>query len=81
MMKARLRIDELLDEREKSAYALANELGMGHGNLYKYRKGQIKAIGLEMIARFCEALECQPGDLIELVEDTPTGKKKSKAKG
>lgn len=81
MATARLRIDEVLEERGKSAYWLANELEMGHGNLWKYRKGQIKAISLDMIARMCQALECQPGDLIVLVEEKKASRKKSKAKG
>jgi DNA-binding Xre family transcriptional regulator len=35
-----------------------------------------------MIVRFCDALECQPGDLIVLVEENkPASKKKAKARG
>ncbi|MGH9763827.1 MAG: helix-turn-helix domain-containing protein, partial [Blastocatellia bacterium] len=74
MRKARLRIDELLKERGRSAYWLARQLGMGDGNLYKYRKGQIKSVNLDLIVRLCSTLECTPGDLIEIVEHVPARK-------
>ncbi|HEY6327844.1 MAG TPA: helix-turn-helix transcriptional regulator [Blastocatellia bacterium] len=76
MKKVRLRIDELLGVRGRSAYWLARQLGMGDGNLYKYRKGQVKALNLELLARMCEILDCQPGELIELVGDGPETKRK-----
>ena len=80
MARIELRIDELLEDRGKSAYWLANELGMGHGNLYVYRKNKIKAMNLDLLARICELLECSPGDLMVLVDEKPEPKKK-KTKG
>lgn len=81
MKKINLRIDEVLKGTEKTAYWLANELGMGHGNMYKYRKGQMRSINFDLLARMCEALECSPGDLLVLVDEKPESKKKSKSKG
>jgi len=80
MAKIALRIDELLEDRGKSAYWLANELGMGHGNLYVYRKNKVKAMNLDLLARMCELLECSPSDLLVLVDDKPESKRKAKAK-
>ena len=76
MAKVLIKINEVLAERGKSAYWLANELGMGHGNLYKYRKSQVNAVNLDLLARMCEVLECRPGDLLSLSD----GKAKSKKK-
>jgi putative transcriptional regulator len=87
MAKVVLRIDEVLEERGQSAYWLANELGLGHGNLYRYRKGQVNAVNLDLLARMCVLLECQPGDLLVLVdqkqavERKPRGKRKIKGGG
>jgi len=80
MRKVRLRIDELLEIKGKSAYWFARQLGMGDGNLYKYRKGQVKALNLELLARMCEILECGPAELIELRDDRPEGKRKPRPK-
>lgn len=80
MARIELRINEMLENRGKSAYWLAKELEMNHGNFYKYRKGQVKAMNLDLLARMCELLECETGDLMVLVNDKPEGKK-SKAKG
>jgi putative transcriptional regulator len=76
MTKVILTIDEVLKKRGRSAYWLANELGMGHGNLYKYRRGKVQAVNLELLARMCELLECRPGDLLTLSEGRQAVKKK-----
>jgi putative transcriptional regulator len=81
MAKVELRIDEVLENSGKSAYWLAKELGMGHGNLYVYRKNRVKAMNLDLLARMCELLDCQIGDLMILVDEKPGNKKKSKSKG
>jgi putative transcriptional regulator len=76
----RLAIDQMLEKRGRSAYWLANELGIGHGNLYRYRKGQINAVNLKLLARMCALLECTPGDLVLLQEGNPTAKPRTRAK-
>ena len=73
-----LRIDELLKERGRTAYWLANEVGMTHGGFYKVLHAKIKALNLELLAKLCEALECQPGDLLVLVENNGSAKRKKK---
>ena len=80
MARVELRIDELLENRGKSAYWLAKELGMGHGNLYVYRKSKVKAMNLDLLARMCELLECDIADLMVLVDEKPESKK-HKTKG
>ena len=72
-----LQIDELLKARGRTAYWLANEVGMTHGGFYKVLHGKIKALNLELLAKLCDALECQPGDLLILDKgDTDTKRKK-----
>jgi putative transcriptional regulator len=72
-----LRIDELLKERGRTAYWLANEVGMTHGGFYKVLHGKVKALNLELLAKLCDVLECQPGDLLVLTENKD-GTKRSK---
>jgi putative transcriptional regulator len=73
-----LRIDELLKERKRTAYWLANEVGMTHGGFYKVLHGKIKALNLELLAKLCDALECQPGDLLILEKGESDVKRKKK---
>ena len=73
-----LRIDELLKERGRTAYWLANEVGMTHGGFYKVLHGKIKALNLELLAKLCDTLECQPGDLLLLDKGDSDTKRKKK---
>jgi putative transcriptional regulator len=78
MKTVELRIDKLLKERGRTAYWLANEVGMTHGGFYKVLHGKIKALNLELLGRLCEALECQPGDLLVLTDSKASSKRKAK---
>ncbi|MGH9759904.1 MAG: helix-turn-helix domain-containing protein [Blastocatellia bacterium] len=62
----RIKLDEVLKERGRTAYWLANEIGMTHGGFYKIIHGKVKALNLEVLAKICDALECKPGDILEL---------------
>jgi putative transcriptional regulator len=75
MKAVKLRIDELLQERGKTAYWLANEVGMTHGGFYKVLHNKIKALNLELLAKLCEALECEPGDLFIFENPKPQSKR------
>jgi putative transcriptional regulator len=80
MARVELKIDDVLEARGKSAYWLAKELEMNHGNLYSYRKNKVKALNLDLLARMCELLKCDIPDLMVLVPDKIDSKKQSKAK-
>lgn len=72
-----LRIEQLLEEREKTFYWLAKETGIGHTSLWRLRHGEAKGISYDFLERICRALECEPGDLLVLVND---GKAESKGR-
>ena len=76
----RIRIDELLEEKGKTAYWLALESGLPHSAIYNLRYGKLASIQLKYIEALCKALECTPGDLIAIEEEKATSKKKVKAK-
>ena len=80
MAEIRLAIDEMLEKREKSAYWLSQQTGIDESALVRLRKQRTKGIQWKTLIPLCEALECFPGDLIVMVENSPTGKKKSKGK-
>ncbi len=62
---ARIRIDELLEERGMTAYRLAIDSGISHASLAKLRHNKAQAIRLDVLDKLCEVLECEAGDLIE----------------
>lgn len=64
-----LRIEQLLEEREKTFYWLAKETGIGHTSLWRLRHGEAKGISYDFLERICHALECEPGDLLVLADD------------
>jgi putative transcriptional regulator len=72
-----LRIEQLLEEREKTFYWLAKQTGIGYTSLWRLRHGEAKGISYDFLERICRALECEPGDLLVLVND---GKVESKGR-
>ncbi|HYL98783.1 MAG TPA: helix-turn-helix domain-containing protein [Blastocatellia bacterium] len=66
--KVTLRLSELLAERARSAYWLAKETGMSNSVVWKLTTGKTAGIQFETIARLCDVLECEPGELFEYQE-------------
>ena len=59
-----IRIDELLKSRGRSFYWLAKETGISHTTLWRLKKGKALGINFETLEKMCEALACQPGDML-----------------
>lgn len=76
-----LRINELLEQRGRTAYWLAVETGTNHAVIAKLRHNRAKSIRFDVLERLCNALECEPSELIQIVEDKPKETGKTKRKG
>lgn len=59
---------------------LAKKTGIGHGTLRTIGSRDDYNATLEVIAKLCRALEVSPGELLELVDDTPKPKRASRKK-
>jgi putative transcriptional regulator len=59
-----VRITELLEQRGKSLYWLAKQTGIRYSTVHDLSRGEWKAIKRTVIEALCEALECDPGELI-----------------
>ncbi|GAA1782498.1 MULTISPECIES: helix-turn-helix transcriptional regulator [Streptomonospora] len=57
-------IDVLLAKRKMSVGELAERVGITPANLAVLKNGRAKAVRFATLAALCEALECQPGDLL-----------------
>ena len=63
-VRIRIRLDELLSLREMTLTELSERVGVTIVNLSILKNGRARAIRFSTLARLCEALECQPGDLL-----------------
>ncbi len=68
-----IRVDGLLEERGRTFYWLAKETGISHTTLWRLKKGKALGINFETLEKMCQALGCQPGDVLTFAN----GKKKS----
>ena len=66
-----INIDIMLAKRKMSVTELAERVGITIANISILKNGKAKAIKLSTLARLCEALDCQPGDLLEYRQDPP----------
>lgn len=66
-MEIVVRLDVMLALRKMTGRDLARRIGISEPNLSLLKGGRVKGIRFETLARICEALDCQPGDLLEAV--------------
>jgi putative transcriptional regulator len=66
-------VDVMLARRKMSVGELAQRVGITPANLAVLKNGRAKAVRFTTLAALCEALECQPGDLLRWeADDEPT---------
>lgn len=58
-------IDVMLAKRKMSVTELADRVGITIANVSILKNGKAKAIKISTLIKLCEALDCQPGDLLE----------------
>jgi putative transcriptional regulator len=73
-----IRIDELLENRGRSFYWLAKETGISHTTLWRLKKGKALGINFETLEKMCEALKCQPGDVLSHANTKKNSKRPGK---
>ena len=64
-----VRIDLQLAKRKLSVGDFAELIGLTPANVAVLKNGRAKAVRFSTLEAMCRALECQPGDLLEYVED------------
>ncbi len=71
----RFRIEEVLRERGQSLYWLSRAAGISYTTLWRLTKDRALGMNFATLEKMCGALECQPGDLIELTKENNLTKK------
>mgnify|MGYP003502484842 CR=1 FL=1 len=68
-MGIRINLDVEMAKQKKGLTELANEVDITLANLSILKNNKAKAIRLSTLNEICKALDCQPGDILQYVED------------
>ena len=60
-----LRLDRVMADRKMSLNELSEKVGIANVNLSKIKTGKVSAIRFSTLSAICEALDCQPRDILE----------------
>ena len=63
-------LDVMMAKRKMSLNELSEKVGLTLSNLSILKTGKAKAIRFSTLESICDVLDCQPGDLLEYVNDT-----------
>ena len=67
-MAIEVNLSVMLAKRKMSMTELADKVGITLANLSVLKTGKAKAIRFSTLEAICEALDCQPGDILEYVK-------------
>ena len=70
-MAITVRLDDMLHKRRMTLTELADRVGITIVNLSILKTGKARAIRFSTLEALCQALSCQPGDILEFVRDAP----------
>jgi putative transcriptional regulator len=63
-------LDVMLAKRKMSLTELSEKVGITIANMSILKSGKAKAIRFSTLEEICKILECQPGDLLEYMNET-----------
>ena len=69
MGKIILRLDRVMADRKMSLNELSEKVGVANVNLSKLKTGKVSAVRFSTLNAICTVLKCQPGDILEFIED------------
>ena len=58
-------LDVMLARRKMRSRELAERIGITEQNVSLLKSGKVRGVRFDTLARICEALGCQPGDILE----------------
>lgn len=63
-MPIRITLDAVLSAKNMKAKQIAEIIGVSETHLSLFRSGKVRGVRFSTLAKLCNALGCQPGDLI-----------------
>ena len=73
-MRIAVRLDDMLHARRMTLTELSVQIGITLANLSILKTGKARAIRFSTLDAICEALHCQPGDLLEFRQRDDAGR-------
>lgn len=67
-------LDVMLAKRKMRSKELAERIGITDQNVSLLKSGKVRGVRFETLEKICEALQCQPGDILEYRPDAAPGK-------
>jgi putative transcriptional regulator len=58
-------LDVMLARRKMRSKELAERIGITEQNVSLLKSGKVRGVRFDTLARICETLDCQPGDILE----------------
>jgi len=74
-MAINVKLEDILYARRMSLTELSDRIGITLANLSVLKTGKARAIRFSTLDAICEALECQPGDILEFRESGESGER------
>ena len=72
-----VKLDDLLHDRRMTLTELADRIGITLANLSILKTGKARAIRFSTLDAICEALACQPGDMIQFEPEQDEGNRET----
>lgn len=69
-MNIRINLDVEMAKNKMSLKELSQNIGISMTNLSLLKNGKVKAIRFSTLEAICRELNCQPGDILEYVEES-----------
>ena len=78
-MAIQVKLDDVLHERRMTLTELADRVDITLANLSILKTGKARAIRFSTLDAICDALSCQPGDILEFLPDGAAGEQPAEA--
>ncbi len=65
----RVNLTKVMFEKQMNSKELAEKIGITPANLSNLKNSKVKGIRFDTLEKLCEALDCQPGDILEYLPD------------
>jgi putative transcriptional regulator len=72
-MRIVVTLDVMLAKRKMRSKQLAELIGITEQNVSLLKSGKVKGVRFETLARICDILDCQPGDILVFEKGDPEG--------
>jgi putative transcriptional regulator len=80
-MPITVNLDVMLARRKMRSKELAERIGITEQNVSLLKSGKVKGVRFDTLALICEALDCQPGDILEYRDDPAANEAPRRARG